>query len=125
MQIYSIKGIRIDGISACVPERREDNETALRALYGDEGYLTASADELTAAADTLARRNHATVFCTLGANGSYLTKGANGVRTPAAPVKGPLDICGAGDTTLAAFACALAAGAAFCYSMPSSVHSTD
>ena len=39
MQIYSIKGIRIDGISACVPERREDNETALRALYGDEAKL--------------------------------------------------------------------------------------
>lgn len=84
-----------------------------RAVYGDEGYLTASADELTAAADMLARRNHAVVFCTLGANGSYLTKGANGVRTPAASVKGPLDICGAGDTTLSAFACALAAGAAF------------
>ena len=84
-----------------------------RAVYGDEGYLTASVDELTAAADTLAQRNHATVFCTLGANGSYLTKGENGVRTPAVKVAGPLDICGAGDTTLAAFACALAAGASY------------
>ena len=82
-----------------------------RAVYGDEGYLTASVNELTAAADTLARRNHATVFCTLGANGSYLTNGANGVRTPAVPVYGPLDICGAGDTTLAAFACAIASDA--------------
>lgn len=84
-----------------------------RAVYGDEGYLTASVDELTAAADTLARRNHAAVFCTLGANGSYLTEGENGVRTPAVKVAGPLDICGAGDTTLAAFACALAAGASY------------
>ncbi|MBQ6067284.1 MAG: sugar kinase [Clostridia bacterium] len=84
-----------------------------RAVYGDEGYLTASSDELTATADTLARRNRATVFCTLGDKGSYLTKGENGCRTPAVKVAGPLDICGAGDTTLAAFACALAAGASF------------
>ena len=82
-----------------------------RAVYGNEGYLQASVDELKAAADTLAQRNHATVFCTLGANGSYLTDGINGVSTPAVPVAGPLDICGAGDTTLAAFACAVAAGA--------------
>ena len=82
-----------------------------RAVYGDEGYLHASANDFVSAADTLARRSHAAVFCTLGANGSYLTEGENGVRTPAVPVVGQLDICGAGDTTLAAFACALAAGA--------------
>ena len=82
-----------------------------RAVYGDDGWKTASLDEQTRAADALAQRNRATVFCTLGANGSYLTDGKNGVRTPAVPVSGEVDICGAGDTTLAAFACAMAAGA--------------
>ncbi|MBQ3591052.1 MAG: hypothetical protein II979_03855, partial [Clostridia bacterium] len=33
------------------------------------------------------------------------------IGTPAVPSEGPLDICGAGDTSLSAFACLLAAGA--------------
>ena len=82
-----------------------------RAVYGNDGWQSAALDEQTRAADALAERNRATVFCTLGANGSYLTGGQNGVRTPAVPVAGEVDICGAGDTTLAAFSCALAAGA--------------
>ena len=82
-----------------------------RAIYGDDGWKNASLKDLTSAADELAVRNRSTVFCTLGANGSYLTEGAYGPLTPAVPVYGKVDICGAGDTTLAAFACALAAGA--------------
>lgn len=39
MDIYKIKGIHIDGIAACVPEKKVDNEEALRALYGDEASL--------------------------------------------------------------------------------------
>ncbi|MBQ6118423.1 MAG: sugar kinase [Clostridia bacterium] len=82
-----------------------------RAVYGNDGYRNASLQALTDAADALAQRNRAAVFCTLGANGSYLTEGENGIRTSAVPVSGEVDICGAGDTTLAAFTCALAAGA--------------
>ena len=81
-----------------------------RAVYGDDGFLTASAEQFRSAAITLARRNSATVFCTLGAEGSVLTDGVSVYDTPAVPVSGPVDICGAGDTSLAAFACALAAG---------------
>lgn len=39
MQVFSIKGIHIDGIVACVPEQRIDNETSLREMYGDEATL--------------------------------------------------------------------------------------
>ena len=36
MEIFRISGVRIDGISACVPDNLIDNETALRELYGSE-----------------------------------------------------------------------------------------
>lgn len=39
MQIFSVKGVHIDGIAACVPERRIDNEKALQNLYGEEAKL--------------------------------------------------------------------------------------
>ncbi len=39
MEIFSVKGMHIDGIAACVPERKIDNETALREMYGDEAKL--------------------------------------------------------------------------------------
>ena len=86
-----------------------------RAVYGeaDDGWLAASVPALECAAALLAVRNRAVVFCTLGARGSFLTNGETAVRTPARAVEGPVDICGAGDTSLAAFACALAAGASY------------
>ncbi|MBR3123870.1 MAG: ketoacyl-ACP synthase III [Mogibacterium sp.] len=39
MQIYNIKGVSIEGIAACVPERKLDNEHSLREMYGDEAKL--------------------------------------------------------------------------------------
>ena len=36
MQILKIRGVRVGGVAACVPENRVDNETSLRELYGDE-----------------------------------------------------------------------------------------
>lgn len=39
MEIFSIKGVHIDGIAACVPERKIDNEDSLREMYGDEAKL--------------------------------------------------------------------------------------
>lgn len=39
MEIFSISGIHIDGIVACVPERKVDNEEALKEMYGDEASL--------------------------------------------------------------------------------------
>jgi 3-oxoacyl-[acyl-carrier-protein] synthase-3 len=39
MEVFSVKGIHIDGVVSCVPERKVDNETSLRELYGDEAKL--------------------------------------------------------------------------------------
>lgn len=39
MQIFKIKGIHIDGVVACVPERKIKNDIALREMYGDESQL--------------------------------------------------------------------------------------
>lgn len=83
-----------------------------KAVYHDQGYLNAGTPEFLEAADRLAAANDSTVFCTLGANGSYITRGSSGIRIPALKLEGELDICGAGDTSLSAFACALSSGAA-------------
>ncbi|MDT3386354.1 MAG: ketoacyl-ACP synthase III [Bacteroidota bacterium] len=39
MQVYRIKGVHIEGIVACVPENKVDNEAVLREMYGDEARL--------------------------------------------------------------------------------------
>ena len=52
-----------------------------------------------------------TAIVTAGPNGCWLCGGENAVNIPAFPVEGPLDICGAGDTFLSAFACCLGSGA--------------
>ncbi len=39
MEIFSIKGIHLDGIVSCVPENKIDNEIALHEMYGDEAKL--------------------------------------------------------------------------------------
>jgi rfaE bifunctional protein kinase chain/domain len=63
----------------------------------------------------LARDLNRAVFCTLGEEGICLAHRAAGrLQTsliPAYPVRGPIDPVGAGDSTSAAIACAVAAGA--------------
>jgi len=64
----------------------------------------------------LARRNQRPVFCTRGAEGilvaSHDPSGAfRTAQVPAYPVAGPIDVVGAGDSTSAGIACALAGGA--------------
>ncbi len=81
-----------------------------RAVYNNDGFLNAREDEFINAADELARKNNARVFCTLGANGSYVTDGRNGKRVGAKALTGELDICGAGDTSLSAFSLGICAG---------------
>lgn len=39
MQLFCMKGIHIDGIVACVPENKVDNEASLREIYVDEARL--------------------------------------------------------------------------------------
>lgn len=82
-----------------------------RAVYGNDGFINATEEEFLKAADNLAIKNNAKVFCTLGDKGSYVTDGKNGVRVGAKKLSGELDICGAGDTSLSAFSLAVCAEA--------------
>lgn len=87
------------------------NEDECRAALAAMGVE--DADTPDAMAKALAERTGADVLLTLGEKGSLFmpADGTKCFRTPAAEVEGPLDICGAGDTSLAAFACLMAAGA--------------
>jgi len=71
--------------------------------------------DLARAACNLARRARRPVFCTLGKEGVMLVEPTGErqppVYIPAYPVHGPIDIVGAGDSTNAGIACAVAAGA--------------
>lgn len=80
-----------------------------RAVYGDEGYISAGFDDFVEAAKKLAIKNRAKVFCTLGARGSVVTDGKETYFNDAVKYEGELDICGAGDTSLSAFSAAVAA----------------
>jgi bifunctional ADP-heptose synthase (sugar kinase/adenylyltransferase) len=61
----------------------------------------------------LARRTGRPVFCTAGEDGIVLAEPGSAAATlvPGYPVRGPIDFVGAGDSTSAGIACALAAGA--------------
>lgn len=63
------------------------------------------------AALALARSLDCDVCVTLGPKGSLQIFGGRAVLIPPRPVEGPLDFCGAGDTFLAAYTAAVAAGA--------------
>jgi sugar/nucleoside kinase (ribokinase family) len=67
--------------------------------------------EEAAAAQALARRVGRAVFCTCGAAGMWVARPDQPpVRVPAVEMKGPTDTVGAGDSTSAGLACALASG---------------
>jgi rfaE bifunctional protein kinase chain/domain len=72
------------------------------------------ADETTAAPE-LSRRTGRPVFCTLGEQGILVADAARSTAelVPGFPVNGPVDPVGAGDSTSAGIACAVAAGATF------------
>jgi bifunctional ADP-heptose synthase (sugar kinase/adenylyltransferase) len=89
---------------ALKPNERE----CLQAIHGS---VPTDAD-LAAAVGQLARQAGRPVFCTHGEQGILLADaaGAEVQRVPAYPVGGPIDPVGAGDSTSAGIACALAAG---------------
>lgn len=70
-------------------------------------------DNLHDAVRKLAQRVNRPVFCTHGAAGMLVVDSAAGVsiEVPGYPVAGPIDTVGAGDSSSAAMACALASGA--------------
>jgi bifunctional ADP-heptose synthase (sugar kinase/adenylyltransferase) len=89
---------------ALKPNRAE----CVRAALGDNGML----EHWPEAARELAKRAGRPVFCTAGDAGILVVGGPTGeVQVPALPVSGPIDPVGAGDSTSAAIACAVAAGA--------------
>jgi bifunctional ADP-heptose synthase (sugar kinase/adenylyltransferase) len=83
---------------------------ATRAVPGIAG----GANQTRHAAIALARQTMKPVFCTCGAEGIFIVDSRSAcewtAQVPAYPVVGPIDIVGAGDSTSAAIACALAAG---------------
>ena len=86
------------------------NAAELSALTGEAGEL--SPDQVEAAAAALAKKNGRSVFVTLAARG-IIGAAENGQveYVPALPVRGEIDIVGAGDAVSANLTVALAAGA--------------
>lgn len=74
----------------------------------------APADEvIQEAARTLHQRTGKAVFTTRGSRGMLVTTEEGQVLVPGVPVKGPLDICGAGDSSTAGIVLSLCAGATY------------
>ena len=98
------------GLRGFPPVTFKMNGAELRALTGARGEL--DLEQVKEAAATLARQNGRTVFVTLSERG-ILGAVANGQveHVPALPVRGGIDIVGAGDAVTANLATALAAGA--------------
>jgi rfaE bifunctional protein kinase chain/domain len=88
------------------PNARE----AARALYPDrESELDRASVEACGA--ELYRRNGKLVFLTLGAEGILVFHEGGPTHIPACPVRGPIDIVGAGDAAMAGIVAALCSGA--------------
>jgi bifunctional ADP-heptose synthase (sugar kinase/adenylyltransferase) len=82
----------------------------LAALTGTAGGL--SSEQIEAAAVTLARNNGRNVFVTLAARGILGATAQGEVQyMPALPVRGEIDVVGAGDAVSANLTAAMAAGA--------------
>jgi rfaE bifunctional protein kinase chain/domain len=98
------------GLRGFPPVNFKMNGAELRALTGAGSEL--GWEQIKEAAAALARRNGRTVFVTLSERG-ILGAAANGQveHAPALPVRGAIDIVGAGDAVTANLAAALAAGA--------------
>ncbi|HHV96277.1 MAG TPA: sugar kinase [Clostridiaceae bacterium] len=95
---YGVKSGRSDDKSRCSNEGKEIVKKTI-----PDNYVNA--------AKILAKGNQAQVCMTLGPNGCLYTDGEQLVHIPCHDVKPPIDFCGAGDTFLSGFSCAIAAGA--------------
>ena len=86
------------------------NAAELSALTGAANKL--GVEEIEMLAGSVARRHGRTVFVTLAERGLLgATSDGQVAHVPALPVRGPIDIVGAGDSVTANLTCALAAGA--------------
>jgi rfaE bifunctional protein kinase chain/domain len=66
-----------------------------------------------ACSEILFQRSQTPVIITLGSEGILVNENGEGKIIPAMPVEGPIDIVGAGDSTIAGITAALCAGASF------------
>jgi rfaE bifunctional protein kinase chain/domain len=87
------------------PNARE----AMRAIYPDKEDVTR--EDAEACARRLYERNGKPVFLTVGADGILVFDGQGRTHVPGIRVKGPIDIVGAGDSTMAGIVSSLCCGA--------------
>lgn len=85
-----------------------------RAIYNSYSPEKLTFNELLTVAKSLSGKNSSKVCMTIGPKGCIYVDGSSVTHIPSYEVKPPIDTCGAGDTFLAAFSCALAAGAEGC-----------
>jgi rfaE bifunctional protein kinase chain/domain len=85
---------------------KPNSRECLHAIHGKEEGDVATAARL------LAVRSGRAVFCTVGEKGILIADPVRGeeVAVPGYPVRGPIDVVGAGDSTSAGIACAAASG---------------
>lgn len=117
-----IVGLAADGLRVVVDSRSrigsfggcilKPNEVEGMAAAGMGGQCDMNG--FAAAAWELAAKTGSPVCMTVGERGCIVAERSGLTHVHAWPVKPPVDICGAGDTFLSAFACALAAGANLC-----------
>jgi len=89
---------------------KPNREEAYRAWHQVAGH-PASLAESAALGNALARRNARPVFLTMSEDGILVADGATATHVPAYRQTGPIDICGAGDSTMAGITLALCSGA--------------
>lgn len=83
-----------------------------KAVYGEIDPRDATFEMQQKAAVTLSKRNNCNVCMTLGSKGCIYVDTDNNVSySTTQEIQPPIDICGAGDTFLSAFTCAIAVGA--------------
>ncbi len=87
------------------------NRHEAAAAIGMSDRADADPDQAQAIGCALARRNTKPVFITLGPDGILACTADTAVHVPALPVRGEIDIVGAGDSVFAGIASSLAAGA--------------
>lgn len=97
------------GLSGWPPISFKMNAAELKAMSGVE---TSSVDSCLRAVELVATRNGRPAFVTMAEKGIVgAAPGAPGVLVPSLPLRGPIDIVGAGDSVTANLTAALAAGA--------------
>lgn len=89
------------------------NELELARALGCAQPEASDMEAISAMGQALARRVERPCFVTLGARGALLCYADRSIHLPAAPVRPPLDIVGAGDAFLAAVGAALGGGASY------------